>query len=74
MNSTNGVVRYSLMYDSSLDSCSGGNCSRSICCSSTYSRCTGLAATSVLSKLKTLDRTLNAKRVDSPFMPSSMPA
>jgi hypothetical protein len=37
---------------------SAGNCSRSICCSSTYIRCTGLAATSVLSKLKTLDRIL----------------
>jgi len=44
-------------------SSSAGNCSRSICCSSTYIRCTGLAATSVLSKLKTLDKILNAKRV-----------
>jgi hypothetical protein len=52
----------------------GGNCSRSICCSSTYIRCTGLAATSVLSKLKTLDRILKAKRVEMPLMPSSTPA
>jgi hypothetical protein len=55
-------------------STSGGNCSRSICCSSTYIRCTGLAATSVLSKLKTLDRILKAKRVEMPLMPSSTPA
>jgi hypothetical protein len=31
-----------------LDSSSAGNCSRSICCSSTYIRCTGLAATSAV--------------------------
>ncbi len=53
---------------------SGANCSRSICCSSTYIRCTGLAATSVLSKLKTLEMILKAKRVDTPLMPSSTPA
>ncbi|MCY1556937.1 hypothetical protein D9M68_937380 [compost metagenome] len=55
-------------------SVSAGNCSRSICCSSTYIRCTGLAATSVLSKLNTRDRILNAKRVEMPLMPSSTPA
>jgi hypothetical protein len=66
--------RCSLMYDRYFCSVSGGNCSRSICCSSTYIRCTGLAATSLESKLKTLDRILNAKRVEMPVMPSSTPA
>src|SRR6516225_686564 len=55
-------------------SASSGNCSRQIDCSSTYIKCTGSAATSCVSKLKVLDNTLKAKRVEMPSMPSSTPA
>src|SRR5215467_9784482 len=55
-------------------SASSGNCSRQIACSSTYIRWTGSAATSCVSKLKVLDNTLNAKRVEMPSIPSSTPA
>src|SRR6266480_1895311 len=55
-------------------SASSGNCSRQIACSSTYIKWTGSAATSWVSKLKVLDKTLKAKRVEMPSIPSSTPA
>src|ERR1051325_5509416 len=57
-----------------LFSTSSGNCSRQIDCSSTYILWTGSAATSCVSKLNVLDRTLKAKRVEIPSIPSSTPA
>src|SRR5438874_5467833 len=55
-------------------SVSSGNCSRQIHCSSTYIMWTGSAAISWVSKLNVPDRTLKAKRVEIPSMPSSTPA
>ena len=43
-------------------------------CSMTYIRCTGSAAISSVSWLKVSDRTLKAKRVEIPVMPSLTPA